>query len=179
MVRIARLGARTRLRSLLVSVLVLGMVGAIGVQPASAATSSALRFDGANDYVSFGNPTELRLATFTVETWFRREGAGVATSTSSAGQGGLTSAIPLLTKGRGQADGSNLDMNWFLGIDTSTSTPRITADFEEGATANPGLNHAIFGSTAIVQNTWYHARRATTAASCVSSSTACSRRRPR
>ncbi len=145
------------MRTLLVTALVLTMVGAMGVQPAHAATSSALRFDGANDYVSFGNASALGLSNFTVETWFRREGAGVATSTSSAGQGGLTSAIPLLTKGRGQADGSALDMNWFLGIDTSTSTPRITADFEEGATANPGLNHAIFGTTPIVQNSWYHA----------------------
>ena len=43
---------------------------------------------------------DLGAATFTVETWFRRDGAGVSTST---GTGGID-AIPLVTKGRAEGE---------------------------------------------------------------------------
>ena len=46
-------------------------------------------------------------AQFTIETWFRRDGAGV---TANTGTGGVT-AIPLVTKGVGEAEASNVDMN--------------------------------------------------------------------
>ena len=92
---------------------------------------------------------------FTVETWFKREAAGTAIGT---GTNGLTSVIPLVTKGRGEAEASNVDFNYFLGINTASATAVIAADFEEGATgATPGLNHPISGSTPILMNTWYHA----------------------
>jgi hypothetical protein len=101
--------------------------------------NNALRFDGTNDYVTFGTAAGLSSATFTLETWFRRDGAGVGTST---GTGGLASAIPLISKGRGEAEGSNVDMNYFLGINSTTNV--LVADFEEGAAgASPGLNHPI------------------------------------
>ena len=61
--------------------------------------NSGVRFDGVNDYVTFGaaaGTAELGATTFTLETWFKREGPGVAAST---GTGGLTTAIPLVTKG--------------------------------------------------------------------------------
>ena len=94
--------------------------------------------------------------TFTIEVWFKRTGNGATTTTSDSTGGGLhQGAIPLLTKGRGQGDNSNVDMNYFLGINAATNT--IAADFEEGVTANPGLNHAVIGSTPIVNNVWYHA----------------------
>ena len=74
------------------------------------------------------------------------------------GTNGLTSIIPLVTKGRGEAEGTNVDFNYFLGINTATATAVIAADFEEGATgASPGLNHPISGATPILMNTWYHA----------------------
>ena len=57
---------------------------------------NALRFGSSNAYVTFGDAAALKLATFTLETWFRREGAGV---TASTGSGGVTTAIPLVTKG--------------------------------------------------------------------------------
>jgi len=91
----------------------------------------------------------LGLAAFTIECLFRREGAGATTTT---GTGGITSAIPLVTKGREEAEGSSVDMNWFLGIDSNTG--RIAADFEDNAT---GLNHPVFGVTSISNGAWYHA----------------------
>ena len=70
------------------------------------ALSNGLDFDGSNDYVTFGAASGLGTATFTIETWFRRDGAGSATTTSGPTGGGLQDAIPLVTKGRGEADGS-------------------------------------------------------------------------
>src|SRR6476646_3731311 len=96
---------------------------------AAVGASSALQFNGTNNYVTFGAAPTLGAATFTIETWFRREGTGTTTTTSSAGGGGLTAAIPLLTKGRGEADaGDNRDMNYFLGLQGNV----LVADFEEG-----------------------------------------------
>ena len=108
----------------------------------------ALNFDGVNDYVSFGNATGLGTATFTLEAWIRRDAAGAATST---GTGGVT-AVPIVTKGRAEADGSNVDANYFLGIDANN---HLIGDFEDAAT---GLNHPVTGTIAIPVSTttWHH-----------------------
>src|SRR5207247_10442341 len=71
-----------------------------------AASNYALQCDGVNDYVTFDNPPALGLSAFTLELWFRRDGAGVATSTGTGG----VSAVPLVSKGRAEVDGSNRDM---------------------------------------------------------------------
>ena len=76
-----------------------------------------------------GMDTGLGVQVFTIETWFKRTGAGVPINTSAAGGGGLTSSIPLVTKGRGEGDGSNVDMNYFLGIRTTDNV--LVADFED------------------------------------------------
>jgi hypothetical protein len=90
---------------------------------------------------------------FTVETWFKRTGAGIATRT---GAGGLDNVVPLVAKGRAEADGSNVDMNYLLGIDSVTG--RLVADFEEGAAgASPGLNHPVSGQTVVTSGVWHHA----------------------
>src|SRR4029077_13507682 len=116
------------------------------------ATNRGLDFGGTNAYVTFGPALGLDAATFTLEAWFRRDGTGVSTST---GTGGVT-AIPIVTKGRSEKDGSNVDMNYFLGINSTTNV--LTADFEEGAgSASPGLNHPVNGVTPILNNIWYHA----------------------
>jgi hypothetical protein len=116
------------------------------------AQNSALQFGGTNAYVSFGNTSDLGLPVFTIETWFQRQGAGATTST---GSGGVT-AVPLVTKGRGEADGDDRDMNYFLGIRAADNV--LVADFEEGASGgSPGLNHPVVGTTPIVTGTWYHA----------------------
>ena len=49
------------------------------------------------------------------------------------GTGGIT-LVPLVTKGRGESEGSNVDFNYILGIGTSANGAAIAADFEEGAT---------------------------------------------
>jgi len=131
---------------------------------AMSAPSSGLFFDGVDDYVTMGAATALNVdvppATgFTVECWFRQEGAGVTTST---GSGGLT-AVPLVAKGRAENDGSTVDCNFFLGIDAAG---RLAADFESYAggtrpdttSYSAGQNFPVTGTnTAIVYNTWYHA----------------------
>ena len=119
--------------------------------PLKAATEYALQFDGVDDRVTFGpatGPAGLGASSFTLELWFMRTGAGVVTST---GTGGI-SAVPLLTKGRAEFDGDVRDMNYFLGIDAKARV--LAADFEDMAT---GLNHPVYGQTAIADNIWYHA----------------------
>ncbi len=114
---------------------------------------SALQLGVSNAYVTFGNAAALGLPQFTLECWFKRNGAGVTTTT---GSGGIDSAIPLVTKGRGEGDGSNVDMNYFFGIDNTTGT--LAADFEEGAAgSSPGLNHPILGVTPVTSGVWHHA----------------------
>jgi hypothetical protein len=117
-------------------------------------SGAAIDFDGTNDHVTFGSAPSLGVQNFTIETWFRRDGAGVATST---GTGGLASAIPLVTKGRGEAESpANLNMNYFLGIDASSGV--LVADFEEAAGGTQlGLNHPVAGTTVVTSNVWHHA----------------------
>ena len=59
---------------------------------------------------------------------------------------------PLLTKGRAGGDGSNVDMNYFLGIDPASGV--LTADFEDLAT---GANHPVVSTAEISSNVWHHA----------------------
>jgi len=110
------------------------------------AGSGGIYFNGVNEYTNLGDPASLKLSTFTLETWFRRTGTGIATST-----GGVT-AIPLVTKGRGQADQSNVDMNYFLGIRQSDGV--LVADFED---SNLGINVPVAGTTPVALDQWQHA----------------------
>ena len=121
-------------------------------------TKTALYFDGVNDYVTMGAAPTLNVGGspgngLTLECWFRKEGAGV---TSTSGSGGIV-GVPLFGKGRGESDGSNVDCNIFFGI---TTAGILVADFETypatGLTA--GQNYPITATnTAIVNNQWYHA----------------------
>lgn len=114
-------------------------------------SQNAVQFNGTNAYIAFGNNANLGLQQFSLECWFKRLGSGATTST---GTGGVT-GVPLISKGRGEADGSNLDMNYFLGIRQTDST--LVADFEEGSLGTtPGLNHPIIGVTKLARNVWYH-----------------------
>ena len=119
--------------------------------PTPLAGNHGVTFNGSSDYVTFGQAPGLGTATFTIETWFKRTGAGVGTSTGAFTG---TQAIPLVTKGRGEADGSNLDSNYFLGIHSTTGT--LIADFESMAS---GANAPIEGTTpiAISATEWHHA----------------------
>ena len=133
--------------SLFVLLLVISTI--IKAQP----TISGLTFNGTNQRVTFGTAAQLGASIFTLECWFKRTATGVATST---GSGGITAAIPLVTKGRSEGDGSTIDCNYFLGINTTGNV--LCADYEEGTgQTTPGLNHPINGVTPIVNNVWYHA----------------------
>ncbi len=130
--------------------------------------ASALKLNGSSQYVSFGLAPELGVKTFTIETWFKRTGNGIATKTAN-GIDGLTSAIPLVTKGRMEADNSNKDLNYFLGISTdSAHSNHLAADFEAcssvmvdqgcpSAIGEGGMNHAVYGVTQLQNDRWYHA----------------------
>src|SRR5215212_371704 len=120
----------------------------------SAPPPSALQLNGSSQYVTFGAAPGLGVAQFTLETWFKRTGAGVGTST---GSGGIASAIPLVTKGRAEGEGSSIDMNYFFGIDATSG--KLVADFEEGVggTGPLGLNHPVSGTTVVTSNVWHHA----------------------
>ena len=124
------------------SLLVLGLFAGNPAAPSSAATNYGLGLNGSSQYVTFGAAPGLGASQFTLELWFKRTGAGVGTST---GTGGIASAIPLITKGRAEAEGSNVDMNYFLGIDATSG--KLVADFEEGTggTGPLGLNHPVVG----------------------------------
>ncbi len=125
----------------------------VSVTVSTPAAAGSLEFDGVDDYVTLGAAPDLGLSAFTIECWFKRKGGGRGTTT---GTGGITDAIPLVTKGRGESENSNVDMNWFLGIATNANV--IAADFEEGAAgSSPGLNHPVRGNTLLINDVWYHA----------------------
>ncbi|MEO8425117.1 MAG: LamG-like jellyroll fold domain-containing protein, partial [Actinomycetota bacterium] len=117
----------------------------------------AVQFDGTDDQIDLGtaSASTLGASQYTLELWFKKTGAGIPAQTSSSAPG-LTSVIPLITKGRSEADGTNVDINYFLGIDTVSG--KLATDFEEGATgASPGLNHGFVANTVITNNVWHHA----------------------
>ncbi len=113
---------------------------------------AALFFNGSTSYVTMGRAPELGLAVFTLECWFFQTGDGASANT---GTGGVT-GVPLITKGRGEADGTNVDCNYFLGIDADG---HLVADFEAapapGITA--GQNYPISGVRTVVPGAWNHA----------------------
>ena len=126
--------------------------GAQPLQLTDAITNTAIRFASGGAHVTFGPTSTLGAASFTLETWFKREGAGSAANT---GSGGLD-AVPLVTKGMHEADGSHVDANYFLGIDWATGA--LAADFEDMDSApQSGVNHPVYGVTPITYDTWYHA----------------------
>lgn len=130
----------------------------VGFDPNHIPANTALRFDGVNDYVTMGVAPELGAGGppnngMTLECWFRKEGAGI---TSTSGSGGV-SGVPLFGKGRGESDGSNVDCDYFFGIN---SAGQLVADFETypatGLTS--GQNYPITATNAPIQdNVWYHA----------------------
>jgi len=109
-------------------------------------SNSSIRFNGENEYVDFGNSTAIGTATFTLECWFKKTGAG-----TTGAFGSFTSMYPLLAKGRDEEDGSTKDCNYFLGL---LSDGRLAASFEEILT---GEKHPIEGVTSIEDGIWYHA----------------------
>ena len=127
--------------------------GAVHAAP-PAPSGKALQFDGTNDYVTFGAAPGLNASTFTLEAWVKRATGGISMGTGTHGLGdagdGLPKAYPVLTKGCGEGDGGNYDMNYWLGI---TEAGAVAADFEDMAT---GLNHPVVGITTFPVGEWHH-----------------------
>ena len=121
----------------------------VSLTVSAASSNLGLQLNGSTQYVTFGAAPGLNASTYTLELWFNRTGAGAGTST---GTGGIASAIPLLTKGRAEAETpANLNMDWFLGIDATTG--QLVADFEDNAT---GANHPVTGTAVVSSNVWHH-----------------------
>ena len=142
------------------------VVVSAAVSVGSAPVHAALALGNANDaplgalslgdqgaYVDFGSPTKIDLAQFTFETWFRRDGDGVGTST---GTGGIVDFIPLVAHGAPPSV-EIVAPNWILlGIDNSTGV--LAVDFEDGPLgASVGANHPFVGTTSVGSGVWHHA----------------------
>ncbi len=121
---------------------------------------NALMFNGSSDFIQLERVTSqatpppaeqvpaLGLEQFTLAAWFNKTGTGFIGTT---GGGGVT-GIPIIAKGTGEGDGSSMDMNYWMGIDTDSDV--IAADFE--STDSSYNNHPLRGTTVIGDNTWYH-----------------------
>lgn len=92
-----------------------------------------------------GPAPSLGLSTFTLEAWVLRNGPG---KTASTGLGGV-SMSPVISKGRGEGDGSPIDCNYAFGF----SGEVLAADFED---MQLGANHPIVGKTPLPLGTWHH-----------------------
>jgi hypothetical protein len=130
-----------------------------GPTPAGMRYPICAKFDGAASQVRLEEATyPFGLSRWTVSCWFKKLGPGVATNTASAADGFPVTdpVVPLVTKGRGESDGSNVDMNWLLGLNrvNNGAVFRLAGDFEDMTASNN--NHRIVGATDIVDGQWYH-----------------------
>jgi hypothetical protein len=115
------------------------------LMPLKKSISQSVRFADTS-YAHLGNDASMHLTDFTLETWIKIEGTGITTST---GSGGLT-LIPIIAKGRAEAESPAVDVNYVLGVESGTN--KLAADFEDNATS---LNHPVT-STAVLGNCWTH-----------------------
>jgi hypothetical protein len=129
-----------------------GAVVSVGQSMVQAdSTGYALSFGTSNSYVNLSNPAKLHLSQFTLETWFRRDGLGVYTTTGATGFG-ISQAIPLVTRGHFLAKTSTNSINYFLGIDSKQNV--LAADFQDSSTF---ASHPVYGKTFITPGVWHHA----------------------
>ena len=100
-----------------------------------------------------GTASGLGASAFTLEVWFHAPGSRRDHQHGNRRRNQWHSPGD---QGAGQAENSNRDMNYFLGICATDNV--LVADFEEGASGSaPGSNHPIVGVTAVISNTWNHA----------------------
>ena len=76
-------------------------------------------------HVKLGAAPGLGAATFTIETWLKREALASPPTPAAA----ASIAVPLVTKGMAETEGGNVDMNYFLGIRQTDNV--LVADFED------------------------------------------------
>lgn len=92
--------------------------------------------------------TALGLKRWTIIARARSDSSLLPTAASTGASG--VSAYPLVTKGRGEADGDNRDANYFLGMD---ATFHVAADFEDSGAGDN--NNPLTGATALTDGAWY------------------------
>lgn len=92
--------------------------------------------------IACGTSTNLNASDFSISAWVSRAGNGITASTGTLGLTGATAAEPIFTRAVGEADGSNVDGNYFLGM--IPATLQFAADFED---LNSGLNHPFTFTT--------------------------------
>lgn len=113
--------------------------------------SQSLRFTDTS-YVNLGNSASLRLTNFTIEAWIKIEGYGSTTETGSTGSGGgQTGVVPIITKGRAEAESASVDINYFLGY--RLSDMKLIADFEDNKNS---VNHSVVSAATLPMNKWIH-----------------------
>ncbi len=123
-----------------------GLAVGLALTGGAVAQAGGLSFDGVDDHVTMGTALGLGAQNFTLECWMRIDGAGV---TANSGTGGINVA-PLIDKGRGEGDGSNVDCNYIFGVQADN---RLAADFED---YNSGLNHPVVGTAVLSTGVWHH-----------------------
>jgi len=132
----------------------------VGYDPLDPPPHTALFFDGLTEHartlvvepaLGVGGPPNRG---FTLECWFRKEGAG---ATASSGSGGIV-VHPLMAKGRGESDNNPTDCNYLVGV---TMDGLLAADFEAFPTPGVvagGANFPVYGTHDPIENgRWYHA----------------------
>ena len=110
----------------------------------------SLRFTDTS-YVNLGNNASLHLTNFTiVKARIKIEGYGSTTETGTTGSGGGQAGIvPIITKGRAQAESASVDINYFLGY--RLSDMKLVADFEDNRTSQ---NHSVVSAATLPMYQW-------------------------
>jgi Concanavalin A-like lectin/glucanases superfamily/Secretion system C-terminal sorting domain len=109
----------------------------------------SIKLNGTSQYGNAGNAASLHLTSFTLEAWIKIDGSGTTVST---GTGGITNAVPIITKGRSETDGTPAkEVNYFLGYQPSTN--KLVADFEDNVN---GTNHPVTSTGTLSTCTWTH-----------------------
>ncbi|HEY1082737.1 MAG TPA: Ig-like domain-containing protein, partial [Prosthecobacter sp.] len=125
-------------------------------------TNPGVWFDGVNDYITLGNPTELKLGTaanpgFTLECWFRKQGRHMQAAPN------LQRMIPLITKGREQGEDADTpattnDINYAFGITEDGFLTALFEGYPDAANGIKGLETfaAVATHTPIADGEWHH-----------------------
>lgn len=129
--------------------------GQYASSPVFAAPADSIRLDNVWTYGTAwaGTDTGANIARkyrqkdFTVLCWFRRN-TGPAGATVSTGSGGIT-AFPMVTKGMALAEDPGLNVNYFLGLD---STNHVVCDIEQ---VDTGTNRPVTGALVCGQDQWH------------------------
>lgn len=113
-----------------------------------------LMFNGVDDHVDFGAVNSLKKQT--VLAWIRKTAAGTESMTSGTGGfgdpvTGLPTVVPVITKGTNEGEGDDVDINYYLGITTTTGVLASDYEYVAGATSPAA---PMMGATPIVLSAW-------------------------